>query len=226
MSFPCGATLGILGARGEKGNTCLPRAEHGLPVACSLEQILDAGDEEEEEDEESSEETASAASAEDRHDTHAHSSSTAHAAGQQHHQPVASTSGGLRESETMSGQDRRGDHGQAARPGRGGAASKGGAAAVAWRPGRLLEVKGGGSDVQGVLDALEACSGVAVVAWHAAWCETCRAAVPALERCASSARAVFLFSEVHTACCRAHHGDMHLGRLFFIGLTELLEPSA
>lgn len=179
----------------------------------SLEQILDAGDEDDDDgdsdgEEGSSEETASAASVEDRHD--AHSSGAAHAVAAQERQPAAGTSGAVPDQEAQHhleglGSEGAGhkDNSRAARPGRGGAASRGSAAAAAWRPGALLEVKGGGADVQGVLDALEACSGVAVVAWHAAWCETCRAAVPALERCASSACGVVLSGDAAcTASCR------------------------
>jgi hypothetical protein len=45
-------------------------------------------------------------------------------------------------------------------------------------------VQRGGAQVQALLDTLQPDAGVAVLAWHADWCETCRTSIPALERCA------------------------------------------
>ena len=52
-----------------------------------------------------------------------------------------------------------------------------------WQPGQLHKVTGGGAEVQSLLDRLEANAGIAVVIWFAGWAETCRACIPALERC-------------------------------------------
>ncbi len=52
-----------------------------------------------------------------------------------------------------------------------------------WQPGQLQKVTGGGAEVQSLLDRLEANAGIAVMIWFAGWAETCRACIPALERC-------------------------------------------
>ncbi|KAK9817275.1 hypothetical protein WJX72_012139 [[Myrmecia] bisecta] len=52
----------------------------------------------------------------------------------------------------------------------------------AWMPGRVLEISGGAAQVQGVLDSMQ--QPLAVINWHAAWCQPCQALVPALDRLA------------------------------------------
>ena len=52
-----------------------------------------------------------------------------------------------------------------------------------WQPGQLHKVTSGGSEVQSLLDRLKVDEGIAVVVWFAGWAESCRASIPALERC-------------------------------------------
>ncbi|BDA42376.1 probable metal chaperone YciC at N-terminal half [Coccomyxa sp. Obi] len=128
----------------------------------SLEQILDAGDEEA--DDVSTDESASSASGDEEEPA----------------QPSTSAAQGSAPPEEHPAQN--GHHNAAAA---GAAGSSGARSDLGWQPGSLMMVRRGGAQVQPVLDALQAGAGIAVIAWHADWCETCRTSVPALERMAA-----------------------------------------
>ena len=128
----------------------------------SLEQILDAGDEEED-DEGSDDESAE--------DTEASAETGAESLPQEQCSSPAQAAAGP-----------SGTAGQAGARGTAGAMAGAAEDRLGWRQGQVLEVRGGASEVQGVLDTLEANAGVAVLIWHAPWAEACRAALPALDR--------------------------------------------
>lgn len=125
----------------------------------SLEQILDAG---EEDDGISDDDTAGSKNNDED------------AVGVRHRGDPAGPCGGLHQ----------GDHDGQGLTAKGGPRGRGDW--QQWRPGSLIVVKGGGAEVQGLLDALEPGAGVAVLVWHAEWCETCRTVLPALHRWARS----------------------------------------
>lgn len=62
-------------------------------------------------------------------------------------------------------------------------AEKGGKLYLEWHSGKLHHIKSGGAEAQSLLDRLEANTGVAIVIWFAHWADSCRASIPALERC-------------------------------------------
>ncbi len=123
----------------------------------SLEQILDGGDEEA--DDASLADSASTLSGDEEEEDAAEPSTSAE---------------GERAPEEHLGQKGQKRAAKGIDPGEGGEPD--------WRPGSLLMVQRGGAQVQPVLDALQPGAGVAVLAWHADWCVTCRTSVPALER--------------------------------------------
>lgn len=129
----------------------------------SLEQILDAGDEEA--DDVSSDESARSVSGDEE-------------------EPAAPSTSAMQGSPPPEGHRAQNGYDSAAAAA---AAGSSGAARsdLGWRPGSLMMIQRGGAQVQAVLDALQAGAGVAVVAWHADWCDTCRTSVPALERWAT-----------------------------------------